>query len=64
MTVNVRGTTRLTSAAIGEVVNRVCDVVIWLMSENACYRELRVITLALIQEKAAVNGGSGVLYSE
>jgi hypothetical protein len=35
MTVNVRGTKRLTSAAIGEVVNRVCDVVIWLMSANA-----------------------------
>jgi hypothetical protein len=34
--VNVRGTTRLTSAAIGEVVNRICDVVIWLMSANAC----------------------------
>src|SRR5882724_1491736 len=33
--VNVRGTTRLTSAAIDEVVNRVCDVVIWLMSANA-----------------------------
>jgi hypothetical protein len=29
--VNVRGTARLTSAAIGEVLNRVCDVVIWLM---------------------------------
>jgi hypothetical protein len=26
--VNVRGTTRLTGAAIGEVLNRVCDVVI------------------------------------
>ncbi|MGA8508049.1 MAG: AAA family ATPase [Candidatus Sulfotelmatobacter sp.] len=33
--VNVRGTTRLTSAAIGEVLNRVCDVIIWLMSANA-----------------------------
>ena len=33
--VNVRGTTRLTSAAIGEVLNRVCDVVIWLMSAKA-----------------------------
>jgi hypothetical protein len=26
--VTLRGTTRLTSAAIGEVLNRVCDVVI------------------------------------
>ena len=33
--VNVRGTTRLTSAAIGEVLNRVCDLVIWLMSAKA-----------------------------
>ncbi len=33
--VNVRGTTRLTSAAIGEVLNRVCDVIIWLMSAKA-----------------------------
>jgi hypothetical protein len=32
--VNVRGTTRLTRAAIGEVLNRVCDMVIWLMSAN------------------------------
>jgi hypothetical protein len=40
-TVNVRGTTRLTSAAIGEVVNRACDVVIWLMSANAMYANNR-----------------------
>src|ERR1700675_4040124 len=33
--VNVRGTTRLTSAAIGEVLNCVCDLVIWLMSAKA-----------------------------
>jgi hypothetical protein len=32
--VNVRGTSRLTSAAISEVLNRVCDMVIWLMSAN------------------------------
>jgi hypothetical protein len=37
--VNVRGTTRLTSAAIGEVLNRVWDVVIWLMSANKIYRQ-------------------------
>src|ERR1700693_4357570 len=30
-----RGTTRLTSAAIGEVLNCVCDLVIWLMSAKA-----------------------------
>jgi len=35
--VNVRGTTRLTSAAIGEVHNRVCDMVIWLMSAKAMF---------------------------
>ena len=37
--VTAEGTTRLTSAAIGEVVNRVCDVVIWLMSANAILRQ-------------------------
>jgi len=30
----------LTSAAIGEVLNRVCDVVIWLMSANKMLRHL------------------------
>jgi hypothetical protein len=35
--VNVRGTTRLTSAAIDEVLNRVCDVVIWLMRANGTF---------------------------
>jgi TonB family protein len=37
--VNVRGTARLTSAAIGEVLNRVCDVVIWSMSANAIFQQ-------------------------
>ena len=40
--VNVRGTTRLTSAAIGEVLkvlNRLCDVVIWLMSANSIFQQ-------------------------
>jgi hypothetical protein len=37
--VNVRGTTRLTSAAIGEALNRVCDVFSWLMSARAMFRQ-------------------------
>jgi hypothetical protein len=37
----LRGTTRsLTSAAIGEVLNRVYDVLIWLMSANAMFQQL------------------------
>jgi hypothetical protein len=38
-TIDVRGTTRLTSAAIGEVLNRVCDEIICLMSANATLRQ-------------------------
>jgi len=38
----------LTGAAIGEVVNRVCDVVIWLASANAIRQLSRTGTQALV----------------
>ena len=52
----------MTSAAIGKVLNRVCDVVIWLMSANAMFQSLP--TYALFQLPFRLRAVSNLLFDE